>query len=263
MGKLRSPKKKLLEGVRTLAQGVQTKDINPTDSKEKQRLKPLGKTAVSADDPDAGTGRKTDKFSTIQVSGSKGQTYTITIPTSYVRGIPTKWEWNEQAYLVAELIAQGIPIAQIPDDPKVNIRSRMTIYCWLEHPEFREHIDGLVLETGWTNRRERMNNMKRLNDLLFTKVVRELDKVKLTDKSLGAVLSAITANSKLIAQEKGEFVEESRVQQDTNITGTVVNVTADVEQYLNELSEDERKQLEREFDDVGDSVIRSLTGNKD
>lgn len=209
--------------------------------------------------------RKTKEFETITLMGSKGERYTVAVPASYVAAIPKTWEWTQERYKVAELIAEGVPLAQIPDHPEVTIRSRMTIYGWLEHPEFKEHVDALVMETGWANRRERLSNLSHLNQVLLNKVLREIDSIKLTDKSLGAILSAVQGGSKLIAQEKGEFIEESKVTQDTNISGTLgtANLNIDMENYLETKTEDERKGLEKEFADIGDDIIRQLTGTKD
>lgn len=249
---------KLMEGLKSVAKGVQPTSIEQNPNKQKRRTvkdKPL----PSYTPPDK---RKTKEFSYITLTGSKGEQYKVAVPSSYVEQIPKTWEWNAQRYRVAEMIADGVPIAQIPNHPDVGIGSRMTIYGWLEHPEFKEHIDALILETGWANRRERLNNLNHLNKVLLNKIANEIDSVKLTDKSLGAVLSAVQAGAKLIAQEKGEFVEESKVTQDTNITGTVATVTAKLEDMIASKSEEERKALEKEFDDMGDDIIRTLTGDK-
>lgn len=251
---------------------------NTTDKKIKQRLRPLPEpmileveeadettTTEGTDSQDIqinmGDKRKTDNFEVITVTGSKGQKYRIAVPASFRKGVPRVWKWNAERYRVAELIASGVPISQIPDDPQVSI-SRMTIYAWLEHPEFREHVDGLVMETGFANKRERIANLNRLTKELFNKVMKELDGVKLTDKSIGAVLTAIRDTAKLIAQEKEEFVEESKITQDTNITGTVVNVEAKLENFLQSKTDEEREALEKEFDKIGDDIIRALTGDK-
>jgi hypothetical protein len=209
--------------------------------------------------------RKTKEFDTIVITGSKGQSYKVTVPASYVAAIPKVWEWNAERYKIAELIAEGVPLAQIPDHPDVTIKSRMTIYGMLEHPEFKEHVDALVMESGWASRRERLANLQHMNKVLLNKLVKEIDSVKLTDKSLGAVLSALQAGSKLIAQEKGEFIEESKVTQDTNISGSIgtVSVTQTMEEFMKDKTEDERKALEKEFEEVGNDIIRSLTGEKD
>ena len=247
---------KALKGIKQVAKGVQEPMIdNP--NRKKQRTT-TGKPLPS----EPGGERKTTKFSEITITGSKGERYTVVVPTSYLQAVPKVWEWNEERYKVAELIAEGIPIAQIPDQPGVTIRSRMTIYGWLEHPEFKEHVDALVLETGWANRRERIANLQHLNKILLRKVANEIDGIKLTDKSLGAVLSALQGGSKLIAQEKGEFIEETKVTQDTTITGTMGVATMDIDKLLQGKTEDERKELEKEFDEMGDDVIRALTGNK-
>lgn len=209
--------------------------------------------------------RKTKDFETITIMGSKGQKYSVVVPASYVNAIPKVWEWNAERYKVAELIADGVPIAQIPDHPEVSFRSRMVIYGWLEHPEFKEHVDALVMETGWANRRERLSNLQHINRVLLNKLVREIDSIKLTDKSLGSVLTALQAGSKLIAQEKGEFIEETKVTQDTNISGTLgtIAVTQTFEELMEGKTEDERKALEKEFEAAGDEIIRQLTGAKD
>lgn len=255
---------KLSDGLKTVAKGVRSATVENNLNKEKQRNTPLPSEGniIEASETGGNTRRKATEYEEITISGSKGQKYRVAVPASYVKTIPKVWEWNAERYKVAELIADGIPISQIPDHPDVTIRSRITIYGWLEHPEFKEHVDALVLETGWANRRERLNNLQHLQKILLRKVVNEIDSVKLTDKALGAVLSALQTGSKLIAQEKGEFVEESKVTQDTNITGTVATVTAQLEDMLASKSEEERKALEQEFDSIGDDIIRSLTGDK-
>lgn len=255
---------KAIGAVNKLTQGVKSPAIEENENRVKQRLAPLPSegNVVEASETGGQSRRKAKEFETITISGSKGQSYKVSVPSSYAQVVPKVWEWNAERYKVAELIAEGIPLAQIPGSPGVTIKSRMTIYGWLEHPEFKEHVDALVLETGWANRRERISKLTRLNEVLFTKVVNELDSVKLTDKMAGALLSAIQAGAKLLAQEKGEFVEESKVTQDTTITGAITSVTAKLEDMMASKTAEEREAMEAEFDKVGNDIIRSLTGDK-
>jgi hypothetical protein len=248
---------KVLKGIKTMAQGVQ-KPIEENPNRKKQRTT-TGKPLPAETPTEA---RKTKEFSKITLHGSKGEKYTVVVPSSYMSAIPKVWEWTAERYKVAELIADGMPIAQIPNHPAVTIRSRMTIYGWMEHPEFKSHIDGLIMETGWANRRERINNLQYINNLLLAKLAREADSVKMTDKSLGAILSALQQGSKLIAQEKGEFIEESKVTQDTNISGTLKTATLDVNDFIKSQASEEQKELMKEFESMGDDIIRSLTGEK-
>lgn len=206
------------------------------------------------------TDRKTTDFVEIELTSSKGKRYRVVVPQSIAKAVPKKWEWNEVRYKVADLIAEGIPILHIAKDPAVGVSSRMTIYAWLEHPEFREHVDGLVLETGFANKRERIAGMNRLTAKLFQKVMDELNKTKLNEKSVGAILTAISTNMKYLSQEKEEFVESQKVESDVNLNAKVA--TINVTEALKSKSEEERKQLEQEFDALGDDLIRSLTGGK-
>lgn len=255
---------KVLKGIKKLGAGVQSAAIEENPNRQKRRTvdnRPLPSEGNESGENASGR-RKTKEFETITIAGSKGQTYTVVVPASYIESIPKVWEWNSERYKVAELIADGIPIAQIPDQPGVNIRSRATIYGWLEHPEFREHVDAMVMETGWANRRERIANFQHLNKILMRKVVNEIDSVKLSDKSLGAVLSALGANAKFLAQEKGEFIEESKVTQDTTLTGTLKTASLDVNDFIKSQASEEQKELMKEFESMGDDIIRSLTGDK-
>lgn len=270
MGRLRGRPTRGQEIVQPLVEEVKQPAIEANENKKTQRLKPLPKGARVVDvkeyDPEQQAHfehRKTQEFIELKVTSSKGKVYTIVAPSSYAPNVPRVWQWNAERYRVAELIAQGVPLAQIPDDPQVTIRSRMIIYCWLEHPEFKEHVDGLVMETGWASRRERLNNLKRLNDIVFNKVAKEIDSMKLTDKNVGALLGALQAGAKLIAQEKGEFIEESNVTTNMTVEGKMVNIEAKLDNYVQSKSEAEREALEREFDKVGDDIIRSMTGSKD
>lgn len=261
MGLKRGRKAQGQQAIESLAKGVQAPAIKDNPNKQKRRVD----APLPSEGNQEGTGstrRKTKDFVNITVTGSKGEVYNIAVPASYTQAVPKVWEWNEERYHVAELIASGIPFSQIPDQPDVTIRSRMTIYGWLEHPEFKEHIDALIMETGWASRRERLNNMQRLNNMLFNKVANELDSIKLTDKSLGAVLSALQMNAKFIAQEKGEFVEESKVTQDTNVTAKVSTISASMDSMLSSKSAEERAKLEEEFDKQADDLIRGITGDK-
>lgn len=257
-------KKKLLQGVKSVAEGAKSPTIENNPNKEKVRNTPMASedNIIEASETGGDTRRKTKEFSTITLSGSKGQSYKVVVPSTYVKIVPKVWEWTAERYRVAELIAEGIPLSQIPGHEGVTIKSRMTIYGWLEHPEFKEHVDGLVLETGWANRRERINNLQRLNDIVLNKVVREIDSIKLSDKSIGALLSALQSGSKLIAQEKGEFIEESKVTQDTNLNAKVATISTDLSQVLESKSAEERAKLEQDFDKVADDIIRNLTGDK-
>lgn len=258
------PKIQGRKAVEKLVDGVKENAVADNDNKEKLRKVsglPSDGNLIEEVEGHISNTRKTREFSTITIVGSKGQKYKVVVPASYVRAIPKVWEWTAERYRVAELIAQGIPLSQIPDDPQVTIKNRMTIYGWLEHPEFKEHVDALVLETGWANRRERISKLTRLNEALYMKVLNELSEVKLTDKMAGALLSAIQAGAKMLATEKGEFVEESKVTQDTNLTGTVATVSAKLDDFMASKTDDERKELEKEFDNVADDIIRSITGS--
>lgn len=268
-------KKRLIKGIKkagTAVSGSEARELagSTTDSRKKQRS--LSKPLASRENVKSKTppseeqahmhGRKSKEFVEVTVTGSKGQKYQIVVPTSYKESVPKTWKWNAERYRVAELIAMGVPIAQIPDDPQVTI-ARMTIYCWLEHPEFREHVDGLTMETGFANKRERIAQLNRLTREMFNKVIREMDALKLTDKSVGAFLTAIQTTAKLLAQEKEEFVEESKVTSEVDITGTVVNVEAKLNDFMQSKSAEERRTLEQEFDAIGNDIIRSFTGSKD
>lgn len=239
--------------------------------KKAQRLQPLTASAMQKKDlktadPEqqaAFEDRNTKEYHEVVLTGSKGEKYTVVVPSSYVNGVPKTWKWTGERYRVAELIAMGVPLSQIPDDPEVVINNRMTIYCWMEHPEFRNHVDGLIMETGWSSRRERLNNLKRLNDVVLNKVIREIDGMKLDSKNVGALLTAIQAGSKLIAQEKGEFIEESKVSMDATVDGKMVNIEAKLDDFVKSRTPDEQAALEREFDAMGDDIIRTLTGSSE
>lgn len=202
--------------------------------------------------------RRTKEYVTVELTGSTGKRYKVAVPKTYARHIPKTWKWDETKFKVAEAIAMGVPILHITEDPEYGVSTRMTIYAWLEHPEFREHVDGLTMETGWANYRERVAGLNRVTRKLFDKVVNELDAIKLTDKSLGAVLTAIPAIAKLIAQEKGEFIEASKVEQQTTLNATVAMGVGSIEDMLNTLNGDERKKLEKEFDALGDQIIQQF-----
>lgn len=201
--------------------------------------------------------RRAGAFSEIVVKGSKGTTYKIAIPSSYERNIPRKWEWTPERYKIAEDIASGMSMAKVAE---VNGFARITLYGWLEHPEFREHVDGLIMESGMANRRERIATLSRLTDKLIQKIDNELDSVKLNDKALAAVLNTIGQYSKHLAQEKEEFVESSKVDQTTSISGTVGVATVNVDAALNSAPSEEREKLAKEFNELGDAIIRSIVG---
>lgn len=247
---------KLTKGIKKAVEGVK--------AREPKLPKPVTDEASMQERENAKTDPKhrASAYETIEVTGSTGKKYTLAIPQSYVDHIPKVWEWNETRFQVAEAIAAGIPIKHIADDPKFAVRHRMTIYGWLEHPEFRKHVDGLIAETGFASQRERIAGMTRLTQKLFDKVINELDSVKLTDKSIGAVLSGIQNGIKHLAQEKGEFVEHQNVTQQTTLSGAVGVAAINIEKVLQGTSEDERKKLEEEFDSMGDDIIRQITGDK-
>lgn len=205
---------------------------------------------------------KAKEYVEIEVTGSTGKKYKIAAPKTYMRHVPRTWEWDAVKFHVAEAIADGMPISRIAEDPAYGVNTRLTIYAWLEHPEFREHVDGLISETGYASRRERIAGMSFLTKKLYEKIVDELSTIKLTDKSVGAILSAISTNMKQLAQEKGEFVEQQNVTQQTTLSGAVGVGVVKLEKTLQVASEDERAKLEAEFDSMGDEIIRAITGDK-
>jgi hypothetical protein len=233
-----------------------------TDSRYTKRINPVPEgTYEEIEDAHMVPKRGAEDYETITVTGSTGKTYKVVIPASYINNVPRTWKWDARRYKCAELIAMGIPYTQIADHPEVKV-SRMTIYCWLEHPEFREHVDGLTLETGFANKRERIAGMTRVTQKLFDKIINELDGVKLTDKSVGSVLTAMQQFAKHVAQEKEEFIEESKVKQDTKVSGTLGVATMNIDNYVRSQGEDDRKLLEEEFRALGDEIIRGITGEK-
>lgn len=254
----RGRRSKPLEGIKKVSEGVDPLEKTGSRRTKKVDLTPYEATEDKQDNPAVAK-----SYTAVKLTGSKGETYEVAIPSSYVRAIPKKWEWNDERYRVAELIAQGIPISQIPDQEGVHFKSKLTIYAWLEHPEFKSYVDGIIMETGWASRRERLQNLQILNQRLLNKVLGEMDAMKLTDKNVGSLLTAIQAGAKLIAQEKGEFIEESKVTQDMNVTGTVANVSAKLEDLMASKTAEEKQELEKEFNKVGDDIIRALTGSKD
>lgn len=206
--------------------------------------------------------RKAQEYSTFEVTSSKGKKYRVTVPISYALGVPKVWEWNETRLKVAELIALGIPMTRIVEDPDVGVKSRHTIYAWLEHPEFREHVDALISETGFASQRERIAGLTRLTQKIFNRIIDNAENIPITDKSIGSLITGVLAGMKQIAQEKGEFVEMQQVEQSTNISGTLATATIDVNAVLKSKSEEDRKALQKEFDNMGDDIIRQITGGK-
>lgn len=206
---------------------------------------------------------KAKEYVEVTLAGSNGQAYTCVMPRHYAKYVPKVWEWTEERYKVAEMIAQGIPYAEIARDPNVNVKARITIYAWLQHPEFRKHVDGLILETGWANKRERIAGLTRVTEKLFKRIVNDIDKVKLNEKSVGSFLVGLQTIAKQLAQEKEEFVEHAKVEQNTKLSGVVGVLGGNLDNYLKGASEDERKALEAEFDKVGDDIVRGITGEKE
>lgn len=240
---------------------VNTPEDLDRDDRHPLRKKPLPThTKVlevqDVEEPDTENGN----YITMEVKGSNGKVYKVVIPKSYHKSIPRNWSWNAKRYKAAELMAAGYPMTEVAKAIDID---RSAIYGWLQHPEFKEHVDGLTLETGWANQRERLAGLNKVTRLLFDKVVNEIGNVKLTDKSIGAVLSSLQMISKQISQEKGEFVEQSKVEQNTNISGAVGVAAIDVSQMLNSKSNEERAALEAEFNTMGNDIIRAITGEKE
>lgn len=199
-------------------------------------------------------------YTELDVTGSNGRVYTVAIPKGYINLIPKVWAWNDRRYKAAELLSAGYPVSSISKELGVN---KNIIYGWLQHPEFKSHVDGKVLETGWANQRERIAGLNMVTRRLFDKVMAELDTCPLTDKSIGPILVAIQTIAKQIAQEKGEFVEQSRVDNNTTLSGAIGVAVGDVERLLSSKTEEERRALEGEFKVIGDDIIRGITGEKE
>lgn len=197
------------------------------------------------------------KFEVVEVTSSKGKVYKLTVPSGYIGHVPKVWEWNPQRYSVADQIADGIAIREIARSE--GMPTYLTIYAWLQHPEFREYVDGLVLETGMASKRERIAGMVRLTKKLFNKVMLELDGMPLTDKSIGPVLNAIPVLAKYLAQEKEEFVEQTNVQQQTTIGGTIMVAAVKVEDLLNSAPSEDQDRLKAQLKLMGDNVVNMLT----
>lgn len=207
-----------------------------------------------------GRNARSVKYVTMDVKGSGGQTYKVVIPRGYVRLIPIKWVWNAERYKVAEMLSAGYNITKVAESIGVN---RVIIYGWLQHPEFKDHVDGLTMESGWANQRERIAGLNRVSQILFKKLEEEFGNLKLTDRSVGPILMALQALAKQLGQEKGEFIEQSQVTQNMSITGAVGIATMDLNAVLQSKPKEEKEVLEAEWREVGDDIIRSITGEKD
>jgi hypothetical protein len=201
------------------------------------------------------------EYITLDVKGSRGQIYKIVIPRSYYKLVPKEWEWNEQRYRVAEYLSAGYPMTKACE--LSGIPSRSVVYGWLQHPEFREHVDGIIAETGFASKRERIAGLTKVTQMIYDKLTDEFKDLKMTDKSVGAILSGLQLLSKQIAQEKEEFVETTNVNQNMNISGGMVMANVDVTAMMGSKSAEERAKLEAEFNAIGDSIIRNITGEKE
>lgn len=207
-------------------------------------------------------GRKVE-YVTMLVHGSKGQTYRITVSKGIGEHVPKQWRWDARKLRAAELIAMGVPVSDIVKDPEVGVKSRAVIYGWYNHPEFKEHVDALVMETGFAAKRERIAGMKRVTRILFDKLTRELGSVKMTDKSVGSLLSGFTVLLKQLAQEKEEFVEQARVENEVNanVKGTMTTTSVPLEKVLENLPKNEREEMEQEISKIVDQLLPTLRGD--
>ena len=241
---------------------IKENNININLSRPATTTKTLKSTVTHTPKPVAGdpSPKKVNEYITMDVKGSGDKVYKVVIPQSYAKLIPKTWSWNEKRYKVASMISAGIPMIHIAD---ANDIDRSTIYGWLQHPEFKEHVDGLTMETGWANKRERIAGLKKLTGLLFDKVINEIGAVKLTDKSVGSVLTAIQMIAKQLGQEKEEFIESTRVEQNVTLSGTVAIIGIPVDKLLNSKTSEERLRLEEEFNSLGNSIIQNITGEHD
>lgn len=235
-----------------------TPEDQARDKKQMNRFKPLPESKVLEVTESKELEKAGDDYVPLEVRGSNGKTYKIVVPKAF-KSVPKDWKWDGKRYKAAELLAAGYPLSEVADTVGY---TRQTLYCWLQHPEFKEHVDGLTLESGWANQRERIAGLNRVTRLLFDKVINELGQVKLTDKSVGAVLSSLQMIAKQISQEKGEFIEQSKVDSNTTINGTLGVAEIPLENILNEKTAEERRELEAEFNRLGDDIIRSITGEK-
>lgn len=209
--------------------------------------------------------RKSEDYVHLTVTGSDGKQYKIAVPKSFEDSVPKTWVWDRRKEVVANMLADGIPISQIVKDPDSGVKARVTIYGWLEHPEFRDHVNGLILTTGIAMKNFRIASAKRLHSALEAKLMREIDHVEVNEKTLHAFLANYQSLMKMIAQEKEELVERvaSTVDQTTKLEGAVGVATMDVnvDQMLQSLPADERKKLQEELNELGDSIIRSIKTN--
>ena len=235
-------------------------EIEPTDDAPLRTATKKSKQRQIKEITIENSSRNTTEFAEIIVKGSTGKTYKIVCPKSYVSCIPKQWSWNADRYKIAEMLADGVSIKTIILDPTVNINNGMTIYGYLEHPEFKEHIDGLVLETGFSSKRERIAGLRKVSEKLYDKIINELSSVHLgRDKyALNAVLVGMSNMMKQLAQEKEEFVEHSEVK--NSISGNLGVATISMDKIFEQVTSEDKKHLEAEFDSMGDKIIKGITG---
>jgi hypothetical protein len=255
------PGAKVLEVVET-QETIPEENIQDLTVEEAKKIRNAGKLKKSnrPEDPELEVLTDNDAdYVRVDLKGSNGKEYKVVIPKGYIHKVPLKWKWDTRKYKIADAIAAGFPMTQIS---KMYDVPRPVIYAWLQHPEFKDHVDGIVLESGWANQRERIAGLNKITRLLFDKVVGEISKIKLTDKSIGPVLSAIQLIAKQIGQEKGEFIEQTKVEQSTNISGAIGVGSFDIEAFMENKTDAEKALLEAEFNKVGNDVIRNITGDK-
>jgi len=138
------------------------------------------------------------------VEGSKGQTYRVVVPASYLGHVPRRWKWSGKKYHIAGMLAAQVPVSHIAATGTPGIRSRTTVYGWLYHPEFAGYVDDLAKELYWHRKVARIKLLKVITESLVKKLMDGLDDIEISNRTLKLMVQGILRLAQLIREEKGE-----------------------------------------------------------
>ena len=167
---------------------------------------------------------------------------------------PEPWQWNEERYEIAHLLADGNSKASVAGAMGVSVR---TIQYLCSYPEFVSYVNKTIMETGLALKEDRLARMKRMADQMEQIFYRKAEQVFANprDEQITFLSAEFRNLLKQIAVEKEEYIESTRVAVEGGM-----ELTTDfhkVDEYVKSLADEEREKLLTEFKSIADEIVNT------
>lgn len=162
------------------------------------------------------------------------------------------WQWTEERYEAAHLLADGHSKTFVAQALGVEPRA---IQSLCSHEEFVKYINKTIMETGLAMKEDRLARMKRMADTMENIFYRKAEQVVANprDEQITFLSAEFRNLLKQIAVEKEEYIETTRMAVEGGL-----KITTDfhkVDEYVKSLADEERTKLLNDFKNIADEIV--------